>query len=209
MVLGFQQRFKQRGVDESRIGKLLDGKADCRCSRSTCFRKLSRDRDSVREFLLRFYELAKLDQDEFVSFLRQNPVLPGSFKHLLSCWLLLTTVTEIRQLCGGDDERRSRRTSYQLLGVKVGFECLASVLGIGSKRLRKALAGTPDMRFKQFGGGIRATPKTNDVDKFLFGLHGTVAETLPTGWPVENFIGGFTGSFVIADPQIKLHTIFC
>ena len=66
----------------------------------------------------------------------------------------------------------------------MGFECLASVIGIGSKRLRKALAGTPDMRYHQFGGGVRLTPKTNHVDKFLFQLHGTVAETLPTGWPV-------------------------
>lgn len=82
-----------------------------------------------------------------------------------------------------DDEKGSsfrRRRQHQLLGVTLGAECLAGVLGMGTKRLRKAQRGVPDMRFKEFGGTIRHTPKANSVDKFLLDLHGTVAETLPT-----------------------------
>ena len=77
--LGCQKRFKQRGVDASRIGKLLDGKAECRCTRSTCFQKLSQDQDGIQDFLARFHDLAKLDQDDFESFLFQEAVVPEAF----------------------------------------------------------------------------------------------------------------------------------
>ena len=97
---------------------------------------------------------------------------------------------KIRQLLCEQDEVQadpassSKRRSphqYQLLGVDVGRDCLTNVLGISGRRLQKAQAGVPDLRFSQYGGGVRQSPKTDSIDKFLFQLHGTLAETLPTG----------------------------
>ena len=64
--------------------------------------------------------------------------------------------------------------------MEIGLECLASVMGIGKKRLARARLGQLDMRFSDVGKQIRLAPKQASVDKFLFDLHASVAETLPT-----------------------------
>ena len=74
----------------------------------------------------------------------------------------------------------SRRSKHKLLGVPIGPQCLAAVLGIGTKRLARAVTGQLDLRFSELGGAARLSPKTDTVDKFLLELHGSVAETLPT-----------------------------
>ena len=81
---------------------------------------------------------------------------------------------------GGNLGKRKGKRQYELLGHMVGPKCLAALLGMGVNRLQKALSGQLDMRHSQFGGGVRQSPKTDSVDKFLFDLHGTIAETLPT-----------------------------
>ena len=54
------------------------------------------------------------------------------------------------------------------------------MLGVGGKRLARAMKGILDMTFSQKGSGVRLCPKSSSVDKFLFDLHASVAETLPT-----------------------------
>ena len=57
-------RFRERGLDEKRLLLLLDGKKNCRCTRKTCFQRLTSHLDTLQDFLSRFYGLEKLDQDE-------------------------------------------------------------------------------------------------------------------------------------------------
>ena len=70
--------------------------------------------------------------------------------------------------------------TYEMMGVEVGRTCAAIVLGVGQKRLARAMNGSLDMRLSQTGGGVRLCPKSATVDKFLFDLHGSIAETLRT-----------------------------
>ena len=121
--------------------------------------------------------------------------------------------SEIRQVYGEDAETAGGATSsqqtriqYQLLGIDLGPECLAGVLGMGTKRFRKAVRGVPDMRFSQFGGSVRECPKSNSIDKFLFDLHGTVAETLPTEFLGIVSVNGFPVSRCFMRlPRISAH----
>ena len=80
-----------------------------------------------------------------------------------------------------DQPTRGRR-SYEFLGQTIAPDCLASLLGMGKKRLLKAMSGNLDMRFAETGGSIRQSPKTDSVDKFLYDLHSSIAETLPSGF---------------------------
>ena len=90
--------------------------------------------------------------------------------------------TKIRQLgleTGGEGVGKCK---YELLGVPVGLKCLAAVLGIGVNRLRRARSGNLDHRYAKMGGGVRQSPKTDSVDRFLFELHSMIAETMPAGF---------------------------
>ena len=50
----------------------------------------------------------------------------------------------------------------------------------------KAMAGRLDMRFAETGGSVRRSPKTDSIDRFLYELHSSVAETLPSGLLVSS-----------------------
>ena len=72
----------------------------------------------------------------------------------------------------------SGRKNYNFLGQDVSLECMANILGVGKKRFLKARKGLIDLRYGTMGH--RPSPKTHSIDRFLFDLHGSVAETLPT-----------------------------
>ena len=56
-------RYRSSACDPSRLGSLW--KKNCKCNRKDCFKRLSRSSDDVQEFLERFYDLSKPDQDDF------------------------------------------------------------------------------------------------------------------------------------------------
>ena len=98
--------------------------------------------------------------------------------------VLLGVETKLRTMGGeaasGSSDGRKTRREYQLLGDDIGAACLQSILAVGPKRFWNCINGIADMRFTAWGGGVRQSPKTSSVDKFLYELHGNVAETLPT-----------------------------
>lgn len=67
--------------------------------------------------------------------------------------------------------------TYFFLERNIGAKCLASLLGIGSNRLRRNNQLTPDLRCGKAKGGSRKD--TQSVDAFLSILWESVAETLP------------------------------
>ena len=94
----------------------------------------------------------------------------------------LSLISKIRQQVQPDDEadgpRLPQKQQYEILGFPIALECLATLMGVGKKRFLKASKGVIDLRFG--GGVLQPCKKTNTVDKFLFGLHGSIAETLAT-----------------------------
>ena len=90
----------------------------------------------------------------------------------------------MHSLCA--DKPATKKRSYEFLGQVIAPDCLASILGIGKKRMMKAMAGRLDMRFSETGGSVRRSPKTDSVDRFLYELHSSVAETLPSGFLVSS-----------------------
>ena len=170
----FELRFRQSGMNPIRLVKMLKGKGACNCSRKDCFQRLETQADCLAEFIQCFYALSKPDQDEFVPCSKQHACGIHSCSELM-----IDFSAKIHQQNddGGQGPRAGRR-NYSILGMPVGLECLANVLGIGKKRLLKASKGIVDMRF--VGGILQPSPKTHSIDRFLFDLHGSVAETLPT-----------------------------
>lgn len=71
----------------------------------------------------------------------------------------------------------SLRAGCTLLDKPVGSVCLASLLGIGDKRLRKAQSGAPDIRHGR--RMYRSKPGSWSVDSFLQISYDRIAETLP------------------------------
>ena len=63
------------------------------------------------------------------------------------------------------------------LGQTVGYTCLATILGIGKSRLKKAMSSVPDLRFGKQKNLSRKD--TWSVDSFLSLQYQNVAETLP------------------------------
>ena len=59
--------FKERAVDRRRLHALLDADKDCNCTRKSCFRVLGNSLDAVLEFVTKFNDMDKLDQEEFVA----------------------------------------------------------------------------------------------------------------------------------------------
>ena len=74
-------------------------------------------------------------------------------------------------------QRGGSRRSCTLLEKEVGFKCLASLLGVGHRRLAASSAGGPDLRHgrKEY----RSRPGTWTVDGFLQVCYDAIAETLP------------------------------
>ena len=68
---------------------------------------------------------------------------------------------------------------YLLLDKVVGFKCLASLLGVGTGRLRRGVANAPDLRHGK--REYMSKPATWSVDGFLRMAYDSVAETLPDG----------------------------
>ena len=91
--------------------------------------------------------------------------------------MLDSLIAELHQHSAGDPGARQRQT-YNLLGEDVSLACMSRILGIGKKRFLKAQKGLIDLRYGNMGQ--RPSPKTHSIDRFLFDLHGSVAETLPT-----------------------------
>ena len=73
-------------------------------------------------------------------------------------------------------------STCKLLDKDVGFKCLAALLGIGDKRLRKAANRAPDLRHGK--REYRSNPASLTVDGFLQTVYDAVAETLP-----DEFLG--------------------
>lgn len=78
-------------------------------------------------------------------------------------------------------------TACTLLDKPLGFKCLAALLGVGSMRLDKKAAGTPDLRFGK--RQHQSKPGSWSVDAFLQIAYDAVAETLPDEFLVPFFIG--------------------
>lgn len=76
----------------------------------------------------------------------------------------------------GSEEKGFKQ--FKFLDKTVGAKCLASILGVGHSRLRKAVATTPDLRYGK-RGGYTSKAGTFSVDGFLRILYDSVAETLP------------------------------
>ena len=71
-------------------------------------------------------------------------------------------------------------SNVTFLSQPIGVKCLASLLGVGSNRLRRGMTMTPDLRVGKAKSG--SLKPTFTVDAFLATLHQTVAETLPDRW---------------------------
>ena len=84
--------------------------------------------------------------------------------------LPVTTTTQVQQ-------SGSIAAGCQLLDKQISPKCLASLLGIGSNRLRRAEGGAPDLRFgkKEY----KSKPSTFTIDSFLQICYHNIAETLP------------------------------
>ena len=59
----------------------------------------------------------------------------------------------------GAEQKTTGRRSYEFLGQTIAPDCLASLLGMGKKRLLKAMSGNLDHRFAETGGSLKAKPK--------------------------------------------------
>ena len=76
---------------------------------------------------------------------------------------------------------REGRTQCILLEMEVGPKCLAALIGIGPARLRRSIAGAPDLRFGK--REHRSQPGSWTVDSFLQLAYDSIAETLPDQFP--------------------------
>ena len=149
-----------------RLENLLE--QNCRCTRKDCFHRLRKQADAICEFVKQFYELSKLDQDDFAFRL-----------HICfqRCCFLKIGICGTKLHENASSSSASGKSSYCILGENVGLECLSGVLGISKRRMLKAKTCAIDLRF---GDHCRPSPKTHAIDRFLFDLHGSIAETLPT-----------------------------
>ena len=89
------------------------------------------------------------------------------------------------KICETIGANSGSRKNYELVGQPVGLPCLCSVLGVGRNRLQKAAAGMVDARYACNVSLHRPCPMSRSVDSFLLYLHSTIAEILPTGFPVS------------------------
>ena len=74
--------------------------------------------------------------------------------------------------------------SWDILGKEIGMKCLAALLAVGQSRLKKALAGTPDLRFGKKEHRFQAA--TWSVEAFLQVCYDSLAETLPDKYHALN-----------------------
>jgi hypothetical protein len=72
---------------------------------------------------------------------------------------------------------------FKLLGLVVGKRCLITLMGVGKHRLKRAVAGVPDLRFAGHVGTCvpRGCPKQGHVNAFFAMQYTNAAETFPTG----------------------------
>lgn len=72
--------------------------------------------------------------------------------------------------------------STTFLEQEVGFRCLASLLGVGTNRLRRSGNTAPDLRLGKDKSGSQK--ESFSIDAFFATLYQSVAETLPDrqGW---------------------------
>lgn len=84
--------------------------------------------------------------------------------------LPVTTTTQVQQA-------GSIAAGCQLLDKKISPKCLASLLGIGSNRLRRVEGGAPDLRYGK--REYKSKPSTFTIDSFLQICYHNIAETLP------------------------------
>ena len=80
--------------------------------------------------------------------------------------------------------------AYKFLGKNIGPKCLATLLGVGTARLRKTTASTPDLRHGKVKTGSRQ--ETYSVDSFLTTMYDQVAETLPDRCPSGEIVFTFS-----------------
>lgn len=67
--------------------------------------------------------------------------------------------------------------TFTFLQKTINQKCLAALLGIGSKRLRKGMNTAPDLRYGKNKGGSRES--TYSADAFFTTMYEQLAETLP------------------------------
>lgn len=77
----------------------------------------------------------------------------------------------------------------RLLGYAIGRRCVVALLGMGLHRFRKALVGTPDLRFSWEGHRVAHEKcKEAHADAFFAQLYITSGETFPTGSSQQVFV---------------------
>lgn len=94
---------------------------------------------------------------------------------LLDCFQFLASVGAKLQISSTTGAGAARCV---LLERDVGLKCLAAVVGIGQSRLRRAMAGAPDLRFGKKALN-KSQPGTYTVDAFLQVCYDSIGETLP------------------------------
>lgn len=99
--------------------------------------------------------------------------LTVQYTFLLSSWVFFVGAKIQLSASAG----RGDTTKFTLLDQDLGKKCLAALLGVGDGRIRKNLAGAPDMRFG--AREHRSAPGSWSVDSFLTIAYNSIAETLP------------------------------
>lgn len=130
-------------------------KNGCKCSTGICFQQFSKT--EILDFLVRFDELPKLDQDML----------------LLLCRPRQNQITT----------NQPARLNYSLLGKSIRKDCFLHLLGMGSHRLCRINKCLPDLRFGRKNGVT--PPKSGSIDAFMSYQYNSVAEPLPTKYPGE------------------------
>ena len=125
--------------------------------------------------------MAKRDQDGLVLCFRSSAIccftycLPQSLIRVNPWKLSLDQANPTKmQMCVTPG---SSTMQCQLLDKRVGFKCLASLLGVGHGRVRKRSCQAPDLRHGK--REYQSKPGTWTVDGFLQIAYDSIAETLP------------------------------
>lgn len=108
----------------------------------------------------------------------KGDIWPSIHFSLLNLYLSPTT-TQVQQA-------GSIAAGCQLLDKKISPKCLASLLGIGSNRLRRAEGGAPDLRYGK--REYKSKPSTFTIDSFLQICYHNIAETLPDKFLDTSFL---------------------